>query len=252
MLMGAVGTPRRHRTHVWNKFVPAPPIDAAAARRLERAALAARVSARVLRDELPSAPFPEGAAEGKLATYFTRVYNPVWTNPDGFTWIEVLSDETKIGLHAALTPTWSETAWFADYVLPMGLGTERHDLMSQETHARHAGSASGSPCCASHSRSRADKTGRSSRTKRIRARCGRKTSSGSSSRGASTPTARWASASTSNRRIVPARKSTLDEYYGWIFENRVPGLPEAAARRRPHAAGVHAEIRRVSRRKQRL
>src|SRR5207253_8715884 len=35
----------------------------------------------------------------------------------------------------ALTPTWSETAWFADYILPMGLGTERHDTMSQETHA---------------------------------------------------------------------------------------------------------------------
>ncbi len=49
--------------------------------------------------------------------------------------MEVLSDESKIGLHAALTPTWSETAWFADYVLPMGLGTERHDTMSQETHA---------------------------------------------------------------------------------------------------------------------
>jgi anaerobic selenocysteine-containing dehydrogenase len=27
---------------------------------------------------------------GKLDTYFTRVYNPVWTNPDGFSWIEAL------------------------------------------------------------------------------------------------------------------------------------------------------------------
>ena len=34
-----------------------------------------------------------------------------------------------------LTPIWSETAWFADYVLPMGHASERHDLMSQETHA---------------------------------------------------------------------------------------------------------------------
>jgi anaerobic selenocysteine-containing dehydrogenase len=56
---------------------------------------------------------------GKLDVYFTRVYNPLWTNPDGFTWMEVLQDETKIGLHVALTPIWSETAWFADYV-PMG------------------------------------------------------------------------------------------------------------------------------------
>ena len=30
---------------------------------------------------------------GRLAVYFTRVYNPVWTNPDGFSWIEVLTDE---------------------------------------------------------------------------------------------------------------------------------------------------------------
>ena len=32
----------------------------------------------------------------------------------------MLRDEKQIGLHAALTPTWSETAWYADYVLPMG------------------------------------------------------------------------------------------------------------------------------------
>src|SRR2546426_910539 len=72
---------------------------------------------------------------GKLAAYFTRVYNPVWTNPDGFSWIDVLQDESLIGCHAALTPVWSETAWFADYVLPMGVGGERHDLHSYETHA---------------------------------------------------------------------------------------------------------------------
>src|SRR3974377_1188861 len=26
----------------------------------------------------------------------------------------------------------------------------------------------------------------------------------------------------------PGQKLTVDEYYGWIFENSVPGLPEAA------------------------
>lgn len=71
----------------------------------------------------------------KLDVYFTRVYNPIWTNPDGFTWMEVLRDESKVGCHVALTPTWSETAWWADYVLPMGHGPERHDNQSQETHA---------------------------------------------------------------------------------------------------------------------
>ena len=72
---------------------------------------------------------------GKLQVYFTRVFNPVWTYPDGFTWIEALSDESKIGLHVALTPTWNETAYFADYVLPMGNASERHDLTSYETHS---------------------------------------------------------------------------------------------------------------------
>jgi anaerobic selenocysteine-containing dehydrogenase len=72
---------------------------------------------------------------GKLQVYFTRVFNPVWTYPDGFTWIEALSDESKIGLHVALTPTWNETAYFADYVLPMGHSAERHDLTSYETHS---------------------------------------------------------------------------------------------------------------------
>lgn len=72
---------------------------------------------------------------GKLQVYFTRVFNPVWTYPDGFTWIESLSDESKIGLHVALTPTWNETAYFADYVLPMGHASERHDLVSYETHS---------------------------------------------------------------------------------------------------------------------
>ena len=72
---------------------------------------------------------------GRLQVYFTRVFNPVWTYPDGFTWIESLSDESKIGLHVALTPTWNETAYFADYVLPMGHASERHDLTSYETHS---------------------------------------------------------------------------------------------------------------------
>src|SRR5260370_8603892 len=72
---------------------------------------------------------------GRPAAKFPRVYNPVWTNPDGTSWIEMLTDEQQVELHAALTPVWSETAWYADYVLPMGVGSERHDLMSQETHA---------------------------------------------------------------------------------------------------------------------
>ena len=58
---------------------------------------------------------------GKIDTYFTRVYNPVWTNPDGLVWVEALRDESLVGCHAALTPVWNETARFADFVLPMGV-----------------------------------------------------------------------------------------------------------------------------------
>ena len=72
---------------------------------------------------------------GEMDVYFTRVFNPVWTYPDGFTWIEALSDENMVGLHIALTPTWNETAFYADYVLPMGHAGERHDLISYETHS---------------------------------------------------------------------------------------------------------------------
>jgi anaerobic selenocysteine-containing dehydrogenase len=72
---------------------------------------------------------------GDLDVYFTRVFNPVWTYPDGFSWIEMLSNKKSIGCHIALTPTWNETAFFADYVLPMGHASERHDLNSYETQA---------------------------------------------------------------------------------------------------------------------
>ena len=51
-----------------------------------------------------------------MDVYFTR--QPAY--PDGFSWIEMLQNEDSVGCHIALTPTWNETAFFADYVLPMG------------------------------------------------------------------------------------------------------------------------------------
>ena len=68
-----------------------------------------------------------------MDVYFTRVFNPVWTFPDGFSWIEMLENEEAVGCHIALTPTWNETAFFADYVLPMGHASERHDVNSYAT-----------------------------------------------------------------------------------------------------------------------
>jgi anaerobic selenocysteine-containing dehydrogenase len=72
---------------------------------------------------------------GYMDTYFSRVFNPVWTYPDGFVWMEAFQDESLFGCHIALTPTWNETAFFADLVLPMGHSAERHDLNSYATHS---------------------------------------------------------------------------------------------------------------------
>jgi anaerobic selenocysteine-containing dehydrogenase len=164
---------------------------------------------------------------GKLDVYFTRVYNPLWTNPDGFSWMEVLQDKDKIGLHVALTPTWSETAWFADYVLPMGLGTERHDTMSQET---HAGQWLGF-------RQPVVRVAREKRGERVSATY------------EANPGEVWEESefwialswridpdgSLGIRKFFesplrPGEPITMDEYYGTMFEQSVPGLPEAAAK----------------------
>jgi anaerobic selenocysteine-containing dehydrogenase len=133
-LAGAIGTRGGTSPSSWDKFVPAPPLMPPAPNAWNEMMWA---------PEYPLASFemsfllPHFLKErrGKLAMYFSRAYNPVWTNPDGMSWMEALSDESMVEQHACLTPTWSETALFADYVLPMGHASERHDLMSQETHA---------------------------------------------------------------------------------------------------------------------
>lgn len=162
---------------------------------------------------------------GKVSAYFTRVYNPVWTNPDGMMWERVLRDESKIELHAALTPVWNETAQYADYVLPMGNGAERHDLMSQETQAAKWIAF------------------RQPVLRVLKERAGEKVEF----TWQANPGEVWEEAefwielswridpdgSLGVRKFYespyrPGQKITLDEYYGWIFENSVPGLPEAA------------------------
>lgn len=164
---------------------------------------------------------------GRLDTYFTRVYNPVWTNPDGATWMEVLADERLVGVHACLTPMWSETAVWADYVLPMGLGPERHDLMSFETHA-----------------------GQWLSFRQPVARVAREAAGAAIEwTWQANPGEVWEEdefwialswaidqdGALGIRRYYespyrPGQRITVHEYYRWIFENSVPGLPEAAAR----------------------
>jgi len=164
--------------------------------------------------------------QGTVDVYFTRVYNPLWINPDGFMWLEALRDEEKIGCHVALTPTWNETAWFADYVLPMGHAGERHDLMSQETHAgqwiafrqlvqRVALERMGRPVERTWQANPGEVWEENEFWIDLSARMDPDGSLGIRKHFESP--------------YRPGELITVEEYYRWIFENSVPGLPEAAA-----------------------
>src|ERR1700676_3727279 len=230
VLVGAVGTPGGTSPSAWHKFIPTPPM---------MPPLPNAWNVLMWAREYPLAFFemsfllPHFLKEGrgKLAMYFTRVYNPLWTNPDGMTWMETLTDESKIEVHACLTPTWSETALFADYVLPMGHASERHDLMSQETQAarwigfrqpvlRVAMEKHGKKFNTTWEAHRAAGLGEVWEEDEF-----------------------WIELSW---RIDPdgalgirkyfespyraGEKLTVEDFYRWIFENSVPGLPAAAAK----------------------
>lgn len=163
---------------------------------------------------------------GHLEVYFSRVYNPLWVNPDGFTWIDVLKDESKIGLHVALTPTWSESATFADYVLPMGHASERHDTMSFETHTskwlafrqpvtRVAMEQRGMPYRDSRDTNPGEVWEENEFWFELSWQIDPDGSLG---------IRRWFES-----REHPGERITVDEYYDILFSKSVPGLPEAAA-----------------------
>jgi anaerobic selenocysteine-containing dehydrogenase len=224
-LLGAVATEGGVFPNAWNKFVPRPIYTPPHPHVWNT--LTWPTEYPLAMNEL-SFLLPHFLKEGrgKLDVYFTRVYNPVWTNPDGFTWIDVLSDEQLVGLHVALTPTWSETAYFADYILPMGLGNERHDLHSYETHdAQWIGF-------------------RQPVLRAVRERLGETITDTRQVN----PGEVWeenefwielswridADGALGIRKFFesqqrPGEKLTVDEYYGHIFANSVPGLPERAA-----------------------
>ncbi|MSR07146.1 MAG: formate dehydrogenase [Gemmatimonadetes bacterium] len=164
---------------------------------------------------------------GTLAMYFTRVYNPVWTNPDGFSWIDMLTDQSKVECHAALTPVWSETAWFADYVLPMGLGGERHDLHSYETHAAQW-LGFRQPVL----RAYRERTGRPvSDTREVNpGEVWEENEFWIELSWRIDPDGALGIRKHFESPYRPGQKISVDEYYRWIFENAVPGLPEAAAK----------------------
>ncbi len=225
VLTGAVGTRGGTSPASWNKFSPVtfaePP-----AQRFWNELLFPREWPLAHYEMSFLLPHFLKEGRGKLDVYFTRVYNPVWTNPDGFTWMEALSDESKVGCHVALTPTWSETALFADYVLPMGHAGERHDVQSQETQAG---------------------AWVSFRQPVLRAaweRAGRRTDLTWETNPGEVweedefwielswridPDGGLGIRKWFESPYRPGRKVTVEEYYRWMFENSVPGLPEAAA-----------------------
>jgi anaerobic selenocysteine-containing dehydrogenase len=223
-LLGAVGVPGGTFPNGWNKFVPRP---------IHTPPHPRRWNDLTWPQEFPLAmnemsfllPHLLKDGRGRLEVYFSRVYNPVWTNPDGFSWIEAITDESKIGLHVALTPTWSESAYFADYVLPVGVGSERHDVHSYETHdAQWLGF-------------------RQPVRREAKARLGEAVSDTREVNPGEVweENELWIDLSWRidpdgalgirrffESRKEPGRKLSVDEYYRFIFENSVPGLPEKA------------------------
>jgi anaerobic selenocysteine-containing dehydrogenase len=225
-LLGAIGTEGGTFPNAWNKFVPRPihvPPHPSAWNELTWP-LEYPLAQNELSFLLPHF-LKDG--RGRLEVYFTRVYNPVWTNPDGMSWVEVLSDERLVGCHVALTPTWNETAYFADYVLPCGLAPERHDTFSYE---QYDGQWLGF---------------RQPVLREARRRLGEMVSD---TRDAN-PGEVWEEnelwielswridpdGSLGIRRYHESRerpgdKLSVEEYYSWMFEHSVPGLAEAAAK----------------------
>ena len=226
VLSGSWGTEGGVNPNSWDKFVPKPSLMPPPV---------ARWNELLFPREWPLSHYEMSfllphllrERDAKLSVYFTRVYNPVWTNPDGCSWIEMLEDESRIGCHVALTPIWSETAQWADYVLPTGHGPERHDLMSQET---HAGTWIGF---------------RQPVRRELRRRRGETpTTTLGTNPGEVWDDAEFWIALTWRidpdgtrgiRRYYestarPGQPVTLDEYYADIFDKAVPGLPDAAAR----------------------
>ncbi len=225
VLTGSIGTPGGTSPNGWDKWVPRPPY---------MPPHPGTWNELTWPKEYPLAFFemsfllPHFLLEGRgsLDVYFTRVYNPVWTNPDGLTWVEALRREDLIGRHVALTPVWSETAWYADYVLPVGLAGERHDLHSYETHAgtwigfrqpvtRVAAERAGRVVTDTRDTNPGEVWEENEFWIELSWRIDPDGSLG---------IRRWFEAPDR-----PGEKLTVDDYYGWIFEHSVPGLPAAAA-----------------------
>ena len=228
VLTGSVGTIGGTSGNGWNKFKPNAPLGA---QKIEHWNEMSWPREYPLSYHEMSILLPHFLNErrGKLDTYFTRVYNPVWTNPDGFSWIEALLDPSKVECHVALTPTWSETALFADYVLPMGVGSERHDLASFETHAgRWIGFRQ--PVMRRFAELEGKSIDNDSRTHEFNpGEVWEENEFWMDLSWRIDPDGTLGVREHFESRSNPGKPMSVDEYYGRIFAEEVPGLAEAAA-----------------------
>ncbi len=225
-LMGSVATPGGTFPNAWNKYVPRPMHMPDHPHKWNE--LSWPIEYPLAMNELSQLlPHLLKDGRGKLQMYFSRVYNPVWTNPDGMSWVEALMDEKLIECYVALTPTWNESSYFADYILPMGHSSERHDLHSYEQYDGQWISFR-QPVLRTYKEQQGDKV---VDTREVN------------------PGEVWEEnelwfelswridpdGSMGIRKYYeskerPGERMSIEEYYSYIFENSVPGLPEAAAK----------------------
>jgi len=224
VLTGSIGNKGGTNANTWNKFVPQPFKNPPAFNAWNELQMPHDWPLSFYEMSFLLPHFLE-EGRGTIDVYFTRVYNPLWINPDGFMWHKALKDESKIKCHVALTPTWNESAWFADYILPMGHGGERHDLMSQETHnsqwiafrqpvRRVAMAKAGIEVKFTYEANPGEVWEEAEFWVELSGRMDKDGKLG-----------------VREHFESPYRKGELisqDEYWRWIFENSVPGLPEAA------------------------
>jgi anaerobic selenocysteine-containing dehydrogenase len=224
-LMGAIATEGGVFPNAWNKFVPKP-IYTPPHPQTWNELTWPREYPLAMNELSFLLPHFLREGRGKVDTYFTRVYNPVWTNPDGFAWVEALTDEKLIGCYVALTPTWNETSYFADYILPMGHGSERHDIHSYETHdaqwigfrqpvLRAARERGGEQILDTREVNPGEVWEENEFWLELSWRID--------------PDGSLGIRQFVESRSRPGERLGVDEYYGYIFENSVPGLPEKAA-----------------------
>ena len=224
-LTGAVGAVGGTSPNAWNKFIPAPWKKPNANEQWNELNWPREYP--LAHNEM-SMIYPHLLLDGRgtQPVLFTRVLNPIWTYPDGYSWLRALRDESLVGLHGALTPTWSETAWWADYVLPMGHGPERHDTHSYET---HSGKWLGfrQPV----QRVAMERMGREIEFT-YEANPGEVWEEGEfwiEVSWRADPDGSLGIRQYYESPYRPGEKIKLEEYYRWMFENSVPGLPEKAA-----------------------